>query len=142
MRQRGWGNDRALYPATINGITNLCSLKGLPLNYLDCHDNAITDLVPLAGMNLYCLLLNKNRVTDLAPVKNMPLLALDCTENQISDMTPVAGLPLRRLFFAPKFVTTGIAAIRGLKTLAEINCLPAAEFWKKYDAGEFGKQGE
>jgi hypothetical protein len=27
--------------------------------------------------------------------------------------------------------------LREMKTMAKINGMPAAEFWKKYDAGEF-----
>ena len=46
--------------------------------------------------------------------------------------------------FTPKNVTKGIDAIRQLKSLKTIGTrnderLPPEEFWKKYDAGEFGK---
>jgi hypothetical protein len=48
------------------------------------------------------------------------------------------------LIFFPAAITNGIEVIRGIKTLGRIglsnnneNIWPAAEFWKKYDAGEF-----
>jgi len=31
----------------------------------------------------------------------------------------------------------GVDIIRGMKSLSNINYFPPAEFWKKYDAGEF-----
>jgi hypothetical protein len=49
------------------------------------------------------------------------------------------------LFFTPKNITKGIGLIRRMKSLRiigpqwEPNQFPPAEFWKKYDAGEFGK---
>jgi hypothetical protein len=46
--------------------------------------------------------------------------------------------------FTPKNITTGLNALRDMKSLNSIGTsytdkLPPDEFWKKYDAGEFGK---
>jgi hypothetical protein len=52
---------------------------------------------------------------------------------------------LTTIFFTPKNITKGIGLIRQMKSLKTIgptwdtNKFPPAEFWKKYDAGEFGK---
>jgi len=44
--------------------------------------------------------------------------------------------------FTPKNITKGIDVVRNMKSITGIgldqnNQMPAAEFWKKYDAGEF-----
>ena len=50
--------------------------------------------------------------------------------------------------FTPKDITKGLNVIREMKSLEVIGIghedkdkFPADEFWKKYDAGEFGKPG-
>jgi hypothetical protein len=50
------------------------------------------------------------------------------------------------LLFTPKNITKGIDLIRQMKSLKTIGVgfrdedkFPPAEFWKKYDAGEFNK---
>jgi hypothetical protein len=48
------------------------------------------------------------------------------------------------MFFTPKNITRRLDVIREMKTLKTIGLslekrFPPAEFWKKYDAGEFGK---
>ena len=48
------------------------------------------------------------------------------------------------LIFTPKNITKGLDVIRQMKSLKTIGTrwddrFPPAEFWKKYDAGEFGK---
>jgi hypothetical protein len=53
---------------------------------------------------------------------------------------------LTEIRFTPKSITKGIDLIRQMKSLQTIavGCeakdeFPPAEFWRKYDAGEFGK---
>jgi hypothetical protein len=48
-------------------------------------------------------------------------------------------MKLTSLYFSPRTVKTGMDVLRRMRTLKTINDLPAAEFWKKYDAGEFSK---
>jgi hypothetical protein len=53
---------------------------------------------------------------------------------------------LTEIAFIPKNITKGIDLVRQMKSLKTVtvnyrreDVFPAAEFWKKYDAGEFGK---
>jgi len=102
-------------------ITDLSPLKGLPIRSLDCRSNPITDLSPLQGM---------------------PLRFLDIRSTKVTDLTPLAGSGMERLRFSPQAIKKGMDTVRGMKTLQTIAVdegkpMPAAEFWKKYDAGGF-----
>ncbi len=51
-------------------------------------------------------------------------------------------MPLTSLSFSPKQITRGIEIIRQMKSITYIGLNPSvrmrpADFWKKYDAGEF-----
>jgi hypothetical protein len=53
-------------------------------------------------------------------------------------------MDLTTILFTPKNITKGLDVIRQMKSLKTIGPtvekqFPPAEFWKKYDAGEFGK---
>ena len=83
-------------------------------------------------------------VTDLEPLRGMPLQELYFHSTPVTDVSPLAGAPLRKLVFSPRQVTKGLEVLRAMETLRELGpnpqqMLPAAEFWKRYDAGEFGK---
>jgi hypothetical protein len=65
---------------------------------------------------------------------------------KVSDLTPLDGTRLREIRFTPQNITSGLDNLRQMKGLTTIGIgpeldrgFPAAEFWKKYDAGEFGK---
>jgi hypothetical protein len=66
----------------------------------------------------------------------------------VSDVTPLAGMPLKSLRFTPANITRGIEVLRAMTTLQDLGLKhqttgvgvhTPAEFWKKYDADEFGK---
>jgi tetratricopeptide (TPR) repeat protein len=124
-------------------ISDLTPLGGMPLTWLRLSGcGQVRDLTPLTGMPLTELCLDGASVTDLTPLKDMPLILLNC--GQVSDLTPLKGLKLGKLVFSPKTVRQGMEVIRDMKSLRTIDTgpgkeLPAAEFWKKYDAGEFNK---
>ena len=76
----------------------------------------------------------------------MPLTELCCDHTQVSDLTPVKEMHLTLVWFTPRKITDGMDAIRRMKSLKTIGLswegkeqFPPDEFWKKYDAGEFGK---
>jgi hypothetical protein len=69
-----------------------------------------------------------------------------CDGARISDLSPLEGMNLNALLFTPKNITKGLDVIRQMKSLKTIGVglgdndeFSPAEFWKKYDAGEFGK---
>jgi len=113
-----------------NPISDLTPLQGLPLDVLSCGGTQITDLGALAGMKLRALYVNDAIVSDLSPLAGMPLTVLWCNNTRVTDLTPIQSAPLQEI--KCDFVAARDAAIlRGIKTLAKINDLPAATFWIK-----------
>ncbi len=123
-------------------ITDWTPLQGMPLTslgFIGCEQ--IKDLTPFQGLPLISLNLQSCRsIKDLSPVRNMPLTQLRIGEcDQIADLTPLDGMKLTYVYFSPKSVKKGVDVLRRMKGLTHLNDLPAAAFWKKYDAGEFRK---
>ena len=89
-------------------------------------------------------------VTDISPVRALVRLkTLVCGgsnqgKGKLIELTPLDGMKLTEIHFNPKNISKGIDLIRQMKSLEMIGVtlqevfLPD-EFWKKYDAGEFGK---
>ena len=121
-------------------VRDLDALKGMPLTSLYVSACPAFDLSSLRGFPLTKLVLNALPITDLTPLKGMPLTSLDISyQMPVKDLSPLGDLPLQWLYFHPQTATDGIGIIRNMKSLHTINNVLAAEFWKKYDAGEFGK---
>jgi len=123
-------------------VRDLSPLKGMPLTSLNLGNCLqVGDLTPLKGMPLTGLrLVNCEQVRDLTPLKDMPLTWLDISgHDQIRDLTPLQGMNLTEVSVTPKNITKGMDVLRQMKSLKKINALPPADFWKKYDAGEFNK---
>jgi len=121
-------------------------LTSLTLHY--CQQ--VRDLTPLKGMPLKHLDLFGNLTTDLTVVKGMPLTSLDiayCSE--LHDLSELEGMNLETLALTARTISKGMDVLRRMKTLKTVAThagmgagptpYPAAEFWKKYDAGEFHK---
>jgi Leucine-rich repeat (LRR) protein len=94
--------------------------------------------------NLLRLYLNNTKVTDagLANFKGMPLMVLWIQDTAITDLTPLQGMPLEEIRLTPKNITRGLDILRDMKRLKTIGIAwnqawPAAEFWERYDKGEF-----
>jgi Leucine-rich repeat (LRR) protein len=101
-------------------------------------------LSPLRGMPLTTLSFYTTNVSDLSPLYGMPLTGLFCNGTPAFDLSPLQGMNLAELQFTPKNITKGLDVARQMKSIKTIGTeyskvFPAAEFWKKYDAGEFGK---
>jgi hypothetical protein len=94
--------------------------------------------------NLIDLRLESTQVGDagLAHFKGMPLKVLWIDNTGITDLTPLQGMPLDDIRLTPKNVTRGLDILRDMKSLKTIGtdhnqAWPAAEFWERYDKGEF-----
>jgi Leucine-rich repeat (LRR) protein/tRNA A-37 threonylcarbamoyl transferase component Bud32 len=128
-----------------NPFTDLSPLKGMPLRQLSCNScTKLADVSPLAGMPLTYLDVGGTRVSDLSPLRGMKLEELYCTSNNVSDLSPLEGLQLKGLTISPQQITRGMDVIRRMTSLSSIGIdgqkwYPPAEFWKRYDAGEFGR---
>ncbi len=125
-------------------VADLSPLAGMPLVELWCNHTLVASLSPLRDMPLTRLHINETPVSDLSPLKDMPLAILQCNETQVSDLTPLAGMHLLRVWLTPRNIVKGMDVLRQMKSVRFIgvrvqNPLSAEEFWKKYDAGDFGK---
>jgi len=113
-----------------NPITDLSALKGMPLTTLSFGGTQVTELSALTGMKLQVLSLNDTVVSELGPLEGMPLTVLWCNNTKVSDLSPVRAAPLREI--KCDFVAERDAdVLRGIRTLAKINDLPAAAFWAR-----------
>ncbi|MFA6564686.1 MAG: SUMF1/EgtB/PvdO family nonheme iron enzyme [Verrucomicrobiia bacterium] len=116
-------------------VADLSPLEGMRLDEINCGHTQVADLTPLKGMPLRSISFHDTRVRDLSPLAGTRILSLNCYKTQVSDLSPLRGMPLRVL--GCDFVRERDAAIlRSIKTLETINDLPAAEFWKRVEAGE------
>ena len=78
----------------------------------------------------------------LAQFKGIPLRELNIDNTGVTDLTPLQGMPLEHIRLTPKNITRGLDILRDMKSLETIGIAwkqawPAAEFWERYDKGEF-----
>ncbi len=125
-------------------VADLSPLKGMPLELLNCDScTLVADLSPLKGMPLRHLGISRTNVTDLAPLKGMVTLKrLGLADTgRLTDLSPLIGMQLDDISLTPKNITQGLDILRAMKSLKIIAIggafLPAAEFWERYDKGEF-----
>ena len=146
-------------------VSSLSPLEGATLTSLDCSGTKVSDLSPLRGfklINLNCAITN---VSDLSPLQGMPLKTLVCAATKVANLFPLQGMHLENLhvhetrvfdlsllqgmnltdiLITPKNITRGLDVIRQMQSFKAIgidsnNFWAPDEFWKKFDAGEFGK---
>jgi serine/threonine protein kinase len=126
-------------------VKDLTPLKGLPLTWLNLsHCHQVQDLSPLEGLSLTMLFVADTQVRNLEPLKGMPLKRLYVDATGVTDLRPLQGLPLEDIRLTPRNVTRGLDLLRKMKGLETIGLnhyqsWPAAEFWARYDKGEFKK---
>jgi hypothetical protein len=126
-------------------VRDLKLLQGLPLTSLILsHCDQVEDLSPLKGLALNSLFVPNTKVSNLEPLKDMPLKHLYVDAPGVTDLTPLRGMQLELLCWTPGNITKGLDIIRDMKSLQTIGpehytTWPAAEFWKRYDMGEFKK---
>jgi serine/threonine protein kinase/Leucine-rich repeat (LRR) protein len=132
-------------PGRQGALSDLSPLKGMSLVNLHFYSTRVSDISPLQGMQLTEVSCGATQVSDLSPLKGMPLTKMVCDLTLVSDLSPLAGMNLTEFAFTPKNITTGLDVIRQMKSLKTIGLRGTSdkfspdEFWKRYDAGEFGK---
>jgi hypothetical protein len=72
----------------------------------------------------------------------MKLTALAIDGAGVTDLSPLRGMPLDSICLTPKLIVTGMDLLRNMKSIRTITVggkggWPAAEFWTRYDRGEF-----
>jgi serine/threonine protein kinase len=128
-------------------VQDLSPLRGMLLTSLNVHFcKQVKDLTPLKGMPLQELNLFGLPLTDLRLLKDMPLTSLDISHcSDLHDLSALEGMRLETIALSTRNITRGMDVLRRMKTLRTIanapggkgpEPYPAAEFWKKHDAGE------
>jgi len=124
-------------------IRDLTPLKDMPLDTLNLHRaDQVEDLTPLKGMPLTNLSLDAGKIKDLKPLRGLPLVRLVLSAS-VRDLTPLDGMQIEEIHITPPNLSReSIEVLRRMKSLKVIDVrergpFPRAEFWKKYDAGEF-----
>ena len=131
---------------TDSGLVHFQNCKDM--SYLNLAYTQVSD----AGLahfkdckNLTYLELRNTQVSDagLAQLKGMALRKLAIQNTGVTDLTPLQGMPLEEIRLTPKNITRGLDILRDMKSLKTIGInsnqfWPAAEFWERYDKGEFG----
>jgi len=135
-----------LYLDTCTQIKDFTPLQGLPLTGLALGQCQLKDLEVLKGMPLTMLTLAETQVQDLEPLRGMPLKVLRLYKTGVTDLKPLQGMELEEIRLTPKNITQGLEILRDVKSLKTIGIgtlstqsWPAAEFWERYDQGEFAK---
>ena len=127
-------------------VKDFSPLQSMDFGTLWLRETAIDDLSVLAGKSPVSLDLEDAPVDDLTPLAEMiSLERLNIAGTQVSDLSPLADLRQKRLIFTPAKIKDGLEAIRGMSSLSELDVefvegqprMSPAEFWAKYDAGEF-----
>jgi len=83
------------------------------------------------GMPIDFLALGGTGVTDLSPLRDMPLTRVFLLKLKVTDYSPLKNCPLKIIRF-PYVAERDAALLGSIKTLEEINDLPAAEFLMKF----------
>jgi hypothetical protein len=75
----------------------------------------------------------------------MRLKRLEIVTTGVSDLRPLQGMSLESINLTPQNINQGLGILRDMKSLKLISTdrlhggSPAAEFWARYDKGEFKK---
>jgi Leucine-rich repeat (LRR) protein len=120
-------------------------LTSLNLNQTKVTDKSLAQIKDCMDLSLLILSGTNVSVAGLAHLKTLKnLKRLDIQGTNVSDLSAVADMPLDEIRLTAKNITKkGLDVLRkkSLKTIGiEWNqAWPAAEFWARYDKGEFNK---
>lgn len=123
-------------------VESLAGLEHCTLGTLWIPKTRVRDLTPLAGKRIVSLDLAETPVDSLAPLEGMSTLRrLNIADSAVTDLSPLKNLQLERLVLTLSKIEAGLDAIRGMPSLQSLGpnldeLLPAAEFWKQYDAAK------
>ena len=127
-------------------MPSLEPLRGMRLQELVARSNRnLTDLSPLKGMPLVSLDVGDcPRIRDLSPLQGMALKLLRIRGTSVADLTPLTGMKLEFVYLSPERIEKGLDVLRTIESLRHVQVtlrkgdeMTAAEFWRRYGAGEW-----
>lgn len=110
-------------------VVDLSPIRGMPLEVLNISGTKVTDLRPLLGLKLKSFSCDATQVHNLSPLRGMPLEEVICNKTRVTKIEVLTSSPLKKIqcdFIAER----DLVPLRAIKTLAEINGVPAAQFLK------------
>jgi formylglycine-generating enzyme required for sulfatase activity/uncharacterized membrane protein len=130
------------------GLAHFKDCRNLTQLWLDgtnVSDAGLAHIKDCKKLTILYLQVTKVGDAGLANVKGLPLKALWIDDTGISDLTLLQGMPLENIRLTPKNITKGLDILRDMKSLKIIGIeggqsWPAAEFWERYDRGEFSSR--
>jgi Leucine-rich repeat (LRR) protein len=132
-------------------VSDFSPLDGMPLKELNLAETKVSDASlsqlkdckDLVKLVLFNTQVSDAGLTHLKDHKNLTMLEL--WGSRVSDLSPLKDMSLEIIMLTPKDISTqGLNLLRNMKSLKTIgtnpwNLFPAAEFWARYDKGEFTK---
>src|SRR5262249_9136942 len=123
-------------------------LNGMPLKELNLAATKVSDASlaqlkdckDLVKLVLFDTQVGDAGLTHLKDLRNLKVLVLN--GSRVSDLSPLKDMALEEIMLTPKDINTqGLDLLRNMKSLKTIGIpwenFPAAEFWARYDRGEF-----
>jgi len=97
-------------------------------------------LARLRGMNITELSISDMALRNLTPIQGLPLKKLSLVHVRVNDFSAFARMRLESIrIYPPSRVAEAARVLQNMKSLKQINFLPAAEFWKRHDAARAPK---
>jgi serine/threonine protein kinase/Leucine-rich repeat (LRR) protein len=132
-------------------VSDLSPLNGMPLVELilggtkvsDASLETLKDCKDLVHLALANTQVSDAGLTHLKHLKNLKMLQL--WGSKVSDLAPLENMSVELIMVTPKNISAqGVNLLRTMKSLKTIglnpwNLWPPAEFWARYDKGEFKK---
>jgi hypothetical protein len=137
-------NMKLLTDAGLTHFKDCKRLKFLSLARTNVRDVGLIHFKGCKDLTQVSLLGTNANDAGLAHLKDSPLKALWIYETGITDLTPLQGMPLEHIGLTPTNITRGLEILREMKSLKTVGThqflldpWAAAEFWKRYDNGDF-----
>lgn len=105
-----------------NEVSDLATVRDLPLTNLDISENAFADFSSVAAFSaLTTLRINENPATDLTPLAGLTsLTTLDASHSGLADISPLANLSALRELRLWRNTISDLTPLAGLTALTEL----------------------
>ena len=113
-------------------VSDISTLRGMPIWNLQLGGAQVADLTPLEGKSTLKHLGCGDRASDLSSLEGPSPESLHAGP-LMTDLSPLKGMPLGKLSFPTFKAERDAEILRAIPTLKIINDQPAARFWKAVD---------